>query len=108
MSGGHWDYAGGKVRMHLERVTDDIEVERRWPKTRLALAALAEALYRIERDMDLDLSGDFAVEHDRSFDTHCLALLRDALDGCTCSGRIADRHTEECMCNCLGPPLIEK
>ena len=64
MSGGHWDYAGGKVQMLLDDIGDDEEVQRRFPNIAKLLIGLGSALYAVEHELDWDLSMDNAIKDD--------------------------------------------
>ncbi len=58
MSGGHWQYAGFKIRDVLEEIRDDDRAQEKWPLTCRVLGALGEVIYTIEHEMDWDLSSD--------------------------------------------------
>jgi len=76
MSGGRWDYAGSCIEQGLLDVANDPEAKRRWPAICEAMGALARLLYRIERDMDWDLSSDCYIEDDRLFEAEVADALR--------------------------------
>jgi len=68
MSGGHWQYAGAKLRDALYAISEDPDVCTRWPGVGLLCAALGSALYTAEHEMDYDLSGDREIKDDAAFD----------------------------------------
>lgn len=68
MSGGHFNYGGSLMRDHLEMVSQDGAVKRRWPLTAAILAGLADLFYEAEQAIDYDLSGDSSVGDDVAFD----------------------------------------
>jgi len=61
MSGGHWGYAGYKFQEKLEEMAQDEDVQKRWPLLAAVLAELGPYLYKLEHEMDWDLSGDSSV-----------------------------------------------
>ena len=68
MSGGHWQYAGFRIKDEIGNIAEDESVQSRWPGTAAALANLADVLYEIEHEMDYDLSSDSAINDDAAFD----------------------------------------
>lgn len=80
MSGGHWDYVGTRIRTGLEDIANDPETQARWPLLGAALERLGDALYKVEHDLDWDLSGDTPIPDDPAHEEAALALLRKALE----------------------------
>lgn len=81
MSGGAFDYVGWTIKDGLDHVADNEDVLRRWPLTASILRELGAELYRIEHDMDWDLSGDTPLRiSDEEFDAAVIASLRRVLD----------------------------
>lgn len=75
MSGGHWDYRGCQIREILQEMAMDHHVATRFPALAKRLDALGEALFRIEHELDWDLSGDTEIRDDRSFEHRALSSL---------------------------------
>jgi hypothetical protein len=75
MSGGHWDYAGSKVRDALANLSEDKQAKRRWPCLASLLGRLAEVIYDLEHRMDWALSGDHLIENDEEFDKKAVGLI---------------------------------
>lgn len=106
MSGGHWNYAGPRIRDELEMIAEDSAVARRFPALAAELERLARALYRVEHDLDWDLSADSGIRDDRAFEEQALGELAgrpDAAitaaeiralvcrDGCSCHDALVGR-----------------
>ena len=79
MSGGHWQYLGFRLQENIESIALDSEVVSRWPMTAQVLERLAPVLYRIEHEMDWDISADSVIENDAAFDAACVAALQAAV-----------------------------
>lgn len=79
MSGGHWNYVGQRIRTELQEVARDSDVLGRWPILARVLEHFSEQLYRLEREMDLDLSGDKTITHDRLFECEAVGALLDTI-----------------------------
>lgn len=76
MSGGHWDYVGGKIATDLKNIADDENVKSRWPLISLLFSKLALIIYEGEHYMDLDLSGDKMIYDDKDFDLSIMCRMR--------------------------------
>lgn len=76
MSGGHWDYAGARIRNELGEISIDPEVSRRFPRLARVLRNIGYVIYEIEHDLDWDFSGDSHIGDDVAFENSCLADLR--------------------------------
>ena len=68
MSGGHWQYAGGPIRDALFMLSEDSDLNVRWPRLAPLFASLAVAIYDAEREMDWDLSSDSHIDDDVAFE----------------------------------------
>ena len=78
MSGGHWDYAGQRIEDCCDRVGGDGVAIKRWPQTAAIFRALGNALFKAERGMDWDLSGDSIIENDAEWDNKTSAAILNA------------------------------
>lgn len=76
MSGGHWGYAGCRIKDDLENIAEDPEVQRRWPLIAEAIRRFAVWIDRTEYGMDRDLSGDIGIEDDGAFERERMKALR--------------------------------
>lgn len=77
MSGGHWDYAGGRIAYDLEAMAEDPEVQQRWPMLARTLMQTAQWFRAVEHEMDWDLSSDSKIEDDGAFDLAAVGALLD-------------------------------
>ena len=76
MSGGHWDYSGARMRVALQDIAMDKDVQQRWPRIAALFDGLGSILYDAEQDMDWDLSADSVIPDDALFDNQvCHAIL---------------------------------
>lgn len=76
MSGGHWDYEGFRMRNHLENISADREVKKRFPKLAKVLRGLAIVLGGIDHDLDWDLSFDQTIKDDKKFEERMIQKLQ--------------------------------
>ena len=72
MSGGHWDYVGSRLQMILEEIGADVTVKHRFPRLAALLCDLGPVFYRIEYELDWDLSGDTAIGDDAQFENQAI------------------------------------
>ena len=79
MSGGHFDYAGGKILVALESISHDDDVRDGWPRLAKVLCDLAYVLAKIERDIDYDLSGDSQIEDRAAFEIMVMGKILDVV-----------------------------
>lgn len=76
MSGGRFDYCGTRIRDDLLLIAQDRDVVRRWPQLAERLAAIANSIAQIEREIDLELSGDRSLGMDDArYETRALLRL---------------------------------
>ena len=79
MSGGHWEYSGFGIQEALQLIANDPSVQERWPLLSHVFNKLAPLLYRIEHEIDWDLSGDSKIESDGQFDLVAVGAILDIL-----------------------------
>lgn len=77
MSGGHWDYKGGRMAWDIECIANDPDVQSRWPTLAKALMGLSGWIRAVEHEMDWDLSSDSHIPNDAEFDLQALGALLD-------------------------------
>lgn len=68
MSGGHWGYAGWRIRDSLQEIFEDKIALKRWPTISKIFENLAEIIYHSVHEMDSDISGDSHILDDKKFD----------------------------------------
>lgn len=54
--GGHFDYDHLRLRMIMDKITEDPDVRERWPMTARLLERLGEAVFDVVDSMDVVLS----------------------------------------------------
>lgn len=81
MSGGRWDYCGFRILSALETISQDSSTIDRWPKIAGILADLGGWLYRVEQELDYDLSGDRPIKDDKGWQNKKIAELDYILHG---------------------------
>ena len=80
MSGGHWNYSGFRIQDELHTIAEDPDVQERFPALSTLLLALGDAIYKIEKEIDWDLSSDSHIPDDPAFEAQALwAILEPAM-----------------------------
>ena len=77
MSGGHWDYAGHRIQEYLQEIGRDRQIRERFPSISHILVRLGETLYRLEHDLDWDLSGDSITKDDGAWEIEAIKELKN-------------------------------
>jgi len=78
MSGGHWDYAGSRIKYELEGIAADGDLQGDAPRLAIVIGKLANILYRIEHDLDWHYSSDSSIRDFAAFEKKALAELQAA------------------------------
>jgi len=80
MSGGHWNYSGYNIESMLNRIGNDEEVTKRFPKLSGIFIRLGSTLCTTEQTLDYDLSGDTKIRNDTIFENEVIKELKKCIN----------------------------
>lgn len=81
MSGGHWDYAGAKIKYPLQDIAEDDKVLDRFPLLAKILYQLGDIIYDIEHDIDWDFCDDHYIKDDGKWEEDMIKQLEGIVKG---------------------------
>lgn len=75
MSGGHWNYSGHQAVEHIRTVTEEPEIQERFPILAQFLRKLGDWLHQLDKALDYDLSGDSHIRNEAEFELQTIGAL---------------------------------
>ena len=78
MSGGEWNYVGGRIDNDLQMLSEDPQIQGRWPRLAHLLSHLGSAIRVAEHEMDWDVCSDKAISDDAAFERRVIGEVLEA------------------------------